>query len=197
MSKKKLNIYLSVSWVFDLKFDEKSVNLILQIDSLEHGDHASVTIKTKISSPLRWLLKSERLIRQIPIVGIFNVDSADLSIGCLAFVIVYEYLTVSRCHGVIVDIADGQQKLAHAAQVLKIANLDGNLVAFLLFAIKIYFCLQNVATIAGLLDDKPSSDVRVSSSVNLKGERWSIFFRIIIISDQFTHHTRVLVLRPD
>ena len=188
---------LAVGRVFHFELDDKVVAVVLEGDGPEHRDHSRVAVELEIASPLRRILEPETLVRQIPIVRILNINAANLRVRSLTLVVVHKDLAGAGSHWVVVDIADGEEEDADVAQVLEVADLDGDVVALLLFAIKLHFGLQHVAAVVRLINPEPGSRIGVSSAVDFEGERWTVFLSVVVICSQLTDDARVLVFRPD
>ena len=183
--------------VFNFKLNEEIVHLVIEADGLEHGDHSGVPVQREIPLPLIRVLEPERFIRQIPIIRVFDVHPSNLCVRGGALEVVDEDFAVAGRHGVVVHVANGQEKLTDVAQVLVVANFYRDLVTFLFFPVEIDTGLEHVAAVPGFFDSKPRPDIRISSFVDLKTERRPVLVCVVVVRYQVSDSARTLIFWPD
>ena len=86
--------------IFNSKIQLKSANILGKGSGNPfcHGDHTSVGVQPELVPPFPVILEPESLVRQVPIIGIANVDSANLSVGSLSVIVVNKDFTHQLFH---------------------------------------------------------------------------------------------------
>ena len=124
--------HLTVSWVLNHELKEECVDLLWEGDASWHVDHARVAVELETVFDGR-PLELECLVRKIPVIFVFDVDTTNVSVGRAAPVVVDKNIAVSRLHWIVIDVANDQGQSAHSAEVLVVAYPDRNVVFLLLF----------------------------------------------------------------